>query len=342
MKLLMFVEQTYSFGVLDPIASEARARGCDLAWYVLPGVDARPADRGPVFRALKEARAFRADAVLVPGNWVPSGLARKAVQIFHGLAFEKKGHFRVRGFFDLYCTPGPRATALYEGEARRLGYFTVAETGWPKFDPFSDAARAPHAPHRPLRVLYAPTFSERLTSLPALLGEWTRLAREEGFEVRVKMHPLVAPALMAAYREALPKGAVLPESANVMEQIGWADIVVSDTSSTIREANWFGRPVVTFRTVDPGPHVLDFDRPEGLEPAIRQAVAQYEALRGQGLDSLRDVHPFRDGESSRRVLGAIEALLAAPAPPRRKPINLLRRAKVWWRMSNIEKKAVPK
>lgn len=340
MKLLLFVEQAYSFDILGPVARQARAEGEDVAWFVLPGVAAQGIGAEPVLRTVREARAFGADAVLVPGNWVPLGLGRLAVQVFHGLALEKKGHFRVRGFFDLYCTPGPFVTGLYRAEAERHGYFGVVETGWPKLDPYAAAAVEERGPRDPLHVLYAPTFSRALTSLPDLLEEWARLSRDKRFVLRVKMHPLTDPELCLAYERALPEGVVVPASANVLEQIAGADVVVSDTSSTIREANWLGRPCVTYRTARPGRNVIDFHSPDALDAVLMQAVAGYGALRQAGRDSLSEIHPYCDGQSSGRVLAAVRGRLAGPQAIRRKPLNLLRRAKVWWRIKKAEQKAV--
>lgn len=340
MKLLLFVEQAYSFDVLGPVAQLARAGGDEVAWYVLPEVAARCGGDAPVFRTVRDARAFGADAVLVPGNWVPSGLGRVAVQLFHGLALEKKGHFRVRGFFDLYCTPGPYVTGLYRVEAERHGYFDVVETGWPKLDPYAVAAVQERGPRDPLHVLYAPTFSRALTSLTDLLGEWARLSRDGRFRLRVKMHPLTDPELCLAYERALPEGVVLPASANVLDQIVGADVVVSDTSSAIREANWLGRPCITYRTARPDRNVVDFQNPAALETVLLQAVADYGGLRQAGRESLSEIHPYCDGQSAMRVLAALRERLERPQAIRRKPLNLLRRTKVWWRIKKVEKKAV--
>lgn len=338
MKILMFVEQAYSIGVLSPVAKEAADRGFDVAWFAL---DTAANDvPGTKIRTLAEARHFGADAVIVPGNWVPRGLGRISVQIFHGLAFEKKGHFRIRGFFDLYCTPGPTATDHYRHEAERLGYFAVAETGWPKLDPFAEAARSPHRPSAPLRVLYAPTFSPNLTSLPHLLPEWQRLARDPRIALRVKFHPITDPALMDLYRAALPDGSIAATEGNVMDCIAWSDIVVSDTSSTIREAQWMGRPVITYRTAAPDDHALDITDAAGLEGAILSVAQDYDIWRERGLNGLADAHPYRDGKSAVRVLDAICRHLDHPPALKRKPLNLLRHAKVWWRMTKLDKEVM--
>jgi len=43
--------------------------------------------------------AYNPDVVIVPGNVVPHFWPGLKVQIFHGLGEEKRGHYRITGFF---------------------------------------------------------------------------------------------------------------------------------------------------------------------------------------------------------------------------------------------------
>ena len=92
----------------------------------------------PVAHA-RAAVALRPRAVFSAANWVPTFVSGAKVQVFHGFNVEKRdearGHFRVRGLFDLYCTQGPATTARFSELAAREGHFKVVETGWPKLDP---------------------------------------------------------------------------------------------------------------------------------------------------------------------------------------------------------------
>src|SRR5262249_48392875 len=132
----------------------------------------------------REVRAFAPDSVLCAANVVPPFFPGLKVQLFHGFSVDKRsherGHFRVRGLFDLYCTQGPDTTEPFRALAERLGHFKVVETGWPKLDPMFRpdpatlaALRAP-ADGRAV-VGFGSTFTERLSAAPALLPELARL-----------------------------------------------------------------------------------------------------------------------------------------------------------------------
>src|SRR6185312_9564967 len=105
---LLFATELYALPVLRPLGAAIRAAGGDAAWFAA-------------------------------SNWVPQFFPGAKVQVFHGFSVDKRsperGHFRIRGLFDLYCTQGPATTQPFEELARQHGHFAVAETGWPKLDP---------------------------------------------------------------------------------------------------------------------------------------------------------------------------------------------------------------
>ena len=79
-----------------------------------PAAPARPV-------GVREAVALRPRAVFSAANDVPGFIAGAKVQLFHGFNVEKRsdtrGHFRVRGQFDLYCTQGPATTGPFQALA---------------------------------------------------------------------------------------------------------------------------------------------------------------------------------------------------------------------------------
>src|SRR5690606_2870589 len=102
------------------------------------------------------------------------------VEVFHGMARNKRGHssenesdhYRIRGWFDLYCTHAERDTAKFKELAAKHRHFSVAHTGWPKLDPLlSKPVRGQRvrAKGEPPVVFYASTFSRSVTSAPALI-----------------------------------------------------------------------------------------------------------------------------------------------------------------------------
>ena len=83
------------------------------------------------------------------------------------------------------------------------------------------------------------------------------------------------------------------------------------------------KPVVTFRNARPEPHLYDISEPEELENAITYALSKPQELMDQIQRYTEQVHPYKDGCSSARVLQAVDGALAAnQLSP--KPINLIR------------------
>lgn len=268
---------------------------------------------------LREAVALRPRAVFSAANWVPTFLTGPKVQLFHGFNVEKRddarGHFRVRGLFDLYCTQGPATTAPFRALAAAHPHFAVVETGWPKLDPLfrddggaSAALRAP-AQGRPV-ALFASTFTERLSAAPHLFDAIAAdIARGERYWL-LTLHPKCAPELFARYRGLAGPNAAFVETEALMAAQRAADVLVADTTSVVSEFVVQHKPVVTLRNRAPKPHMLDFDDPKRLPEMLDRAFAPSDALREVIVAYADAIHPYRDGRSSERVIAATEDLIA--------------------------------
>ncbi|HWP94689.1 MAG TPA: CDP-glycerol glycerophosphotransferase family protein [Gammaproteobacteria bacterium] len=336
-RYLFFVTQPYSFAILRPLQEAIRAAGGEAAWFLhdLPPSHLRPGER--LLRSVAEVRTYAPRAVFVPGNWVPPFLPGVKVQVFHGFGIEKKGHFRIRGFFDLYCTHGPLTTLPFRELAARHGHFEVAETGWPKMDPlFQMDATCVEAPRddRPL-ILFAPTFSPALSGAPLLVETVSRLVRERDWLWLAKFHPKTPAEWISAYQPLEGARFRISTEADIVPLLRRADVLLSDTSSVIAEFLMLDKPAVTFRHAQPGPHLLDVRNPDELEAALERALARPPELLAAARAFADGMHPWRDGRSSERVLKATEAFLAAGGTARLKPkpLNLWRRLQARWRMN---------
>ena len=327
-EFLLFGTERYALPILQPIADRLQARGHSVAaWFVDGAAGARLA--GAVRAVdLAEAVASNWRAVITAANWVPPFLAGAKVQVFHGFDVEKRrperGHYRIRGLFDLYCTQGPATTARFEALSRTHGGFAVFETGWPKLDPlFREAPggalelRA-SAGERPV-VLFASTFSHRLSAAPKLLEVVAAEVRRGDRFWLLTLHPKCSPELVRAYRGLAGPNARYVETEDIPWALRAADVLVADTTSVTSEFAVLGKPVVTFRNAAPKPFMFDFDDPSHLsrvldaafdgDPSHAAATAAYAA----------SIHPYRDGASADRVIEAIEALIARGLMRRRRP-----------------------
>lgn len=341
MKILLYCKHSYSFGILRPLELAARHAGHQLLWYVDPDILGKFPFAAPsaATGSLPEAHDYRADAVFAPGNAVPPSLRGVKVQIFHGFAGEKKGHFRIRHYFDLYLTQGPYFTREFRRLAERHGDMEVRETGWSKLDPLfaGDIDLEPLrrkygiGPERKV-LLYAPTFSPKLTSAPAMLDRLPDLAAcgpdGAACSVLVKFHPLMDAAVVEAYRQraaGLPAVQVADED-DLLPFMRLADVMLSDTSSAVYEFLLLDKPVVTLNSSAPKPDWIDVADPDAVPDACRRALMQ-----GVGDNAVkREYHPYDDGRSSERMLAAVEDYTARHGVPERRRIP-------WWRRFKLRK-----
>jgi hypothetical protein len=342
---LLFATELYALPILRPLAAAAGRAGQRVGWVVPDAVAAYLHEEEPRLRSARAVRELAPQAVFCAANWVPPSFPGAKVQVFHGFNAEKRepgrGHFRLRGFFDLYCTQGPATTAPFEALAREHRYFAVAETGWPKLDPLfappPDAVPLRPADGKPV-VMYAATFTESLSSARAMLDTLRELTARGDRHWLLTLHPKCEPALIARYRALEGPFARFLESDHLLDMLRAADVLVCDTSSVIDEFAVQLKPVVTLRNRRPKPFMLDVAEPAQVDAAIATALSRPPAIAQALAAHAAAIHPWRDGRSSERVLAATERLLAGGyGPLARKPLNLWRR----WQASRDARLVLP-
>jgi hypothetical protein len=332
-RYLLFATELYALPVLRPLDAAIRRGGGETAWFAPKSFAKHLAPPERLLADVDAVRAWQPDAVFAASNWVPQFFSGAKVQVFHGFSVDKRsperGHFRIRGLFDLYCTQGPSTTQPFEELARRHGHFAVVETGWPKLDPLfapddGTAMRLRPDDGRPV-VLYAATFTEALSSARALLDEITaQIARGDRYWL-LTLHPKTDTALVDAYRRLAGPNARFIEADALVPALRAADVLVCDTSSVVSEFVVQQKPVVTFRNRAPKPHMIDIAEPRELEGALVRAFAPTADLRAELAAYANEIHPFRDGHSSERVIAAANDFVAGKfGALAKKPAN-------WWR-----------
>ena len=326
---LLYGSERYALAILRPLQEAIRARGDEAAWF-FDGPGAEDLREDERLLTVAQVRAWQPLAVLTPGNHLPHFFPGVKVEVFHGFDAGKPRHIHIRGFFDLYCTTGPRDTQAFGEVAARCGHFSVAETGWPKLDPFLRASAGPLPPlHQPPVILYHSTFSPSWSAADTLYEEVRRLSRDGRWRWIVTFHPKMNPATTARYKALQNDYLRFAENDNILELFAQVDLMCSDTSSALSEFLLTGKPVVTFRNRRPGPQLIDIDDPAQFEPAIERALARPPALLQAIASHAAAIHPYRDGRSSERVLDAIDAFIAAGGRNRRrKPLNLWRKLRL--------------
>ncbi|GAB3022850.1 CDP-glycerol--glycerophosphate glycerophosphotransferase [Oleiagrimonas citrea] len=328
---LLYGSERYALAILRPLQDAIHARGDEAAWFFdgPGGEDLVQGERW--LRTTEEVRAFNPRAVLTPSNAVPHFFPGVKAEIFHGFDAGKPRHIYIRGFFDLYCTTGPNDTRAFGEMADKLGHFSVAQTGWPKLDPFADMFQPEHpAPARtPPVILYHSTFSPSWSAADTLYEEVKRLSRDGRWRWIVTFHPKMNAETVARFKALQNEHLTFAENDNILELFPQVDMMCSDTSSALNEFLLTGKPVVTFNNRRPGPQLIDIHDAADFEPAIKRALSRPPELMKAIRDYGEGIHPYHDGRSSERVLDAVEAFIANGARNRkRKPANFWRKLKI--------------
>jgi CDP-glycerol glycerophosphotransferase (TagB/SpsB family) len=331
-RFILLVQQNYSFEILRPLQSVIQSRGDQVLWLKLGNevnTDLFKSNEN-IAKSIEQAIAFKPDAVFVTGNVVPDFIPGLKVQLFHGFEWKKKGHFRIRGSFDLYCTQGPLFTRKFEELAKRYGYFDVVETGWSKMDNVFPLQLQPQKNNRK-KILYLPTFSPKLTSTRDLLPQIEALAQTNEYDWVVKFHPKMAKEVVAQYNLMAEQfdNVTVYAHADLMSLIRDCDLVLSDTSSVIAESLLHRKPVISYRNLMPDDYFVNFKNASELNSKIKIMFGD-AGQQSSNLDRFTaEYHPSTDGKASIRVVAAaIKCIEHGLYAKKKKPANAIRNIKL--------------
>lgn len=329
MKATLFCKNPYAFGILKPLNDELIANNHSVLWYVPNEIlDRYPFKQTTNYTSdIQEIYNFSNDVILVPGNEVPHYLRGVKVQIFHGLAGEKKGHFRIRKYFDLYLTQGPYFTTKFKELALKHKDFDVIETGWPKLDQLFKQKEFYNKEKQELLnkynvkniILYAPTFSPSLTSSIELKNEIIKLANKENL-ILIKFHDLMDTKIIDEYKSISNSSSniVIVKDNNIIKYLILADLMISDTSSVVYEFLLLNKPVVTYKSNSENIKWENISDPQNLLPTIRVTL-EVDSKKDERSWIIKNYHPYSDGLSSKRMIETLEKYIAEnPVPEKRK------------------------
>lgn len=341
MRILLFCENRYAIDILNTLQEYVTDNNLphEVMWYIhKPKISTfEYASKVRWTNSIQEAYDFSPEAVFVPGNIVPYYLPGVKIQVFHGYAAEKKDHWIIRRYFDTYFTQGPYFTSHFKALSEEYGDFEVVETGWPKQDWIkrnlhtydAERQRLLDSTGRKRIILYAPTFSPKLTSLPLegmkeRLGE---LAECNDALVVMKFHPLTRKEWADEYRawaESKDNVIFVNQGENITKYQLMSDVLISDTSSTVYEFLLLSRPVITVRTIAKDIYWENTATPDGLEEAYRRAMNDPEAIaRRQWIVDNYD--PYLDGHVCERMLNAAADYIRRHGVPSKRRLNLWRK-----------------
>ncbi len=338
MKVILFCQNAYAFGILNPIKKVLVEKGDNFLWYIdtkLISVFPYKQDNHTV--RIADLQAYKSDIIFVPGNEVPYYLRGLKVQIFHGLAGEKKGHFRIRHYFDLYFTQGPYFTKRFLEFKEKYKNFDVIETGWPKLDVYGQEKGTYSSEKIELLkkynskkiILYAPTFSPSLTSAPFLINEIRKLAKNTTYLILIKFHDLMSKSLIESYKKLAVEvnNILFIEEKNIIKYLLLADLMISDTSSVIYEFLLLDKPVITFKNIN---NKIFWDNSisyDNLSLKIKDNLKNDPFATERNYIN-KQYHPYTDGKSAYRMVKAAKNYISKNGVPNERKLPVDRILKI--------------
>lgn len=340
MKVILFCQNAYAFGILEPIKKVLLELGYSFIWYIPEKLlHIFPFKEDRFTTRIVDLQYYRSDAIYVPGNEVPYYLQGLKVQVFHGLAGEKKGHFRIRHYFDLYFTQGPYFTERFNKLRERFKNFEVVETGWPKLDVYAEASLQYSYNEEKQRllkefgadtlILYAPTFSPSLTSAPFLVEEIEKLSVNNDYLILIKFHDLMDPFWIDRYQTLACqyKNIQIIQEKNIIKYLMMADLLVSDTSSVIYEFILLDKPVISFRSIAENINWEDSKLYVGLQNLVHRNLSE-DPFSDSRKKIIAAFHPYNDGASSMRIVQATQSYIEKHGVPEMRKLSTYRKIKI--------------
>ncbi|HDP68738.1 MAG TPA: hypothetical protein ENN20_09600 [Candidatus Marinimicrobia bacterium] len=335
MRLLFYIAKQYSVPIILPLTRYCRSQQIGFALYVSRKVlDILPAEweQERLFTERHEATAFQPDFVLCPGNFVDFRLPGIKVQLFHGLGVEKESHYKIRHFFDIYCTSGPYVTARFRDLQAKYKHFLIEETGWPKVDYILHYDTAGLKEKYGISddktiILYAPTFSRKMESATELLPHLKNVANADELWI-LKFHELMDRETVAAINAVSSDNFRIIRTHDITPLLHLADLLISDTSSVVYEFMVLKKPVVTYKTQSRPEKAINITQPEQLRAAIDRALS--EPWNERNRRQLAEINPYLDGNISKRLIDRLIEIHHNPdcLPKSKKPLNLYRKLQV--------------
>lgn len=332
-RFLIYISYTYAFPIGEPLEKEIQKQGYQVKWFAdIAETRNKLSGDKDLLEDIHSVMEYQPHIVLSITDSIADFIPGIKVQVFHGFLANKhsfkKGHFRIRGFFDLYCTQGPSTTEPFKELQKQHQHFEVIETGWSKVDPLYPIET--NVTEKPV-ILISSTFSPKysFTYDEEVVKEIERLSLIGKWEFKVVLHPKLAKDRIEIFRAMQNKNLTYYDTTDIIPLFKKADIMFSDTTSAITEFILQQKPVVTFKNNEPGEHFIDITEVSDIENAIIKALTRPKTVMAAIQDYIDVTHPYYDGKSSQRVINTcIEFLNTDKSYLKKKPLNLIRKFKV--------------
>ncbi len=330
---LIYISYNYSIPIGTPLETEILKRGFSVKWFCDLGKLKELEPKDNVLASIEEVIAYQPHIILTITDKVPDFINALKVQVFHGFNAEKrsfnKDHFRIRGFFDLYCTQGPSTTSVFKLQQKKYKTFDVIETGWSKVDPLFPIQKKEI--EQPPVVFIASTFTPRLSLAfnDAVYSKIEQLIRDKKYRFIMVLHPKLSKEVINKWQLLNGDYFTFYNTTDLVPLFKKADLMFSDTTSAIQEFMLQEKPIVTINHHIPKPHLINITEVSELEKALNKALTFPNGIMLEMKNYNQELHPYFDGESSKRVIDAsISFLHKDKSYLKKKPLNLMRKYKL--------------
>lgn len=337
MKFILFCNLPYAFSILKPLEEEILSRGFEVIWYIPQFIEELfPYKNSSYTTKIDDLKKYNSDCIFVPGNDVPHFLRGLKVQVFHGLAGEKKGHFHIRDYFDLYLTQGPYFTSRFKELATEHKNFNVIETGWCKLDTLYHMSE--HTQKRKEAILkehqakniilYSPTFSPSLTSGLDLLSTIQEISLIKSIVIIIKFHDKMDKKIIEKYKALKSNNIIVSNDKDITSLLQISDLMISDTSSVVYEFILLNKPVVTLKSISKNITWLNVLNTNNIVDKILSIINGNDNFAEKRLNTIKQYHPYNDGKSASRMIDAAVKYIEEHGVPNKRKISLFRKFKM--------------
>lgn len=343
-KFLIYISYSYALPIGIPLEQEINKRGYTIQWFSDLEEGRRVLQRKKnVLDSIQDVIDYKPHVVLTATDDVPDFISGIKTQIFHGfLTFkrpEKKrgeAHFRIRGFFDLYCTQGPTTTKGFNAQAKKHPHFEVIETGWSKVDPLFPMLESNLDQSETPTVLIASTFTKRLSLAynDSVFNHIKKLSCSGNYNFIMVLHPKLPSEVKQRWQELNNEYFQYYDTTDLVPLFKKANLMFADTTSAIQEFLLQKKPVVTFNHTFNHNYLINITKAFEIKDSFDLALSRPPELIKNITAFVEELHPYYDGKSSKRIIDAtIDFLHKDKSHLDRKPLNLIRKYKIRKRLN---------
>lgn len=342
-KFLIYISYSYSLPIGIPLEEEIIKNGYTVKWFSdLDDGKKALENKINVLTRIEDVINYKPEIVLAATDSVPDFISGIKVQVFHGFNAEKRpikgrskfAHFRIRGFFDLYCTQGPTTTNEFITQKKMNPHFEVVETGWSKVDPMFPLV--PKNKSKVPTIMIASTFTKHLSLAydDSVFNEIKRLLSNGKYRFIMVLHPKLPNDIITKWKTLNGVNFKFYNTTDLIPLFKKADIMFSDTTSAIQEFLIQKKPVVTYKHTFKHDYLIHVNIYNEIEQALDKALSIPPQLIKKIEDYILKLHPYFDGKSSMRVINAtINFLHKDKSHLKKKPLNLIRKFKMRKRLN---------